>query len=283
MPNWVYHRMRLTGSPEALEGFIALLRPKNPGDDEAGAYVLDFNVWDAMPAELASEVGSQSHLGELLSHMDEPWDDFLASHPWCARLCQSLETKDILVLGDLVRWAESQPLEDAGQSLTQAQTTLQQIRLSIALGRTRVQCIERYGHADWYSWSIAHWGTKWNCGACEAYRHSATEFELRFETAWNSPEPVLRLIAQTHPGLRGSVNYLDEGFGFAGTYRFGADVPNGFEDESVPDVAAFAREVFEFEVDEEDTEGEDCGLAETANVASTNHEIHLSIDGRRSC
>mgnify|MGYP001544772414 CR=1 FL=1 len=273
MPNWVYHRMRLTGSPEALEGFIALLKPKNPGDDEAGAHVLDFNVWDPMPAELASEVGSQSHLGdELLSHMDEPWDDFLARHPWCTRLCQALDTKDFLVVGDLVCWAEAQLVEDTGQPLTQAQTALQQIQLSIALGRTRVQCIERYGHADWYSWSIAHWGTKWNCGACEGHRHSANEFELRFETAWNSPEPVLRLIAQTHPALSGSVDYLDEGFGFAGTYRFGADVPEGFEDESVLDVTAFAREVFEFEVNEEDTEDEDCGLSETVNVAGTAHE-----------
>ena len=30
MPNWVYHRMRLTGSAQALERFIAQLKPKDP-------------------------------------------------------------------------------------------------------------------------------------------------------------------------------------------------------------------------------------------------------------
>ena len=275
MPNWVYHRMRLTGSAQALERFIAQLKPKDPEAEDSSEYVLDFNVWDPMPAELASEVGSRSHLGdELLSNMDAPWETFLSRHPWCMRLCQALDTTAFLVVGDVVRWVEAQPLDDTGQPLTPSQTTVQELQRSIALGRTRLQCVERHGHADWYSWSIAHWGTKWNGGPCEGYRPSETALELRFDTAWASPKPVLRRIAQTHPGLSGSVDYLDEGFGFAGTYRFGAEVPDGFEDESAPDVAAFAREVFEFEVDEEDTDPEDepGEPAAAARVAGTNQE-----------
>ena len=116
MPNWVYHRMRLTGSAQALERFIAQLKPKDPEAEDSSEYVLDFNVWDPMPAELASEVGSRSHLGdELLSNMDAPWETFLSRHPWCMRLCQALDTTAFLVVGDVVRWVEAQPLDDTGQ------------------------------------------------------------------------------------------------------------------------------------------------------------------------
>ncbi|MBS0407335.1 MAG: hypothetical protein JSS17_13445 [Proteobacteria bacterium] len=264
MPNWVYHRMRLTGSPQALERFVAQLKreagegqDQGQGQDQAPtAYALDFNVWVPMPAELeAMEVGGSSHLGdELLAHMAEPWEAFVAQHHWCAQLCQVLPTKDILVVGDLVRWLDAQPRPDAAQPLTAAQAALQQLQHCLSLGRTRLRHIERHGHADWYDWSLEHWGTKWNGGTCSVRRNAATELELCFETAWNSPEPVLRRIAQAHPTLSGQIDYLDEGFGFAGTYRFGAQVPGGFEDEPTSDAAGLAREVFDWEVDDEEPE-----------------------------
>lgn len=257
MPNWVYHRMRLTGSPAALERFMAQLKQGSADEPDFG-YELDFNVWAPMPAELeAIEVGDTSHLGDaLLAATAEPWEAFLAQHPWCARLCLPLRTEAIpvRVVGDLVRWLDAQVLQDAAQPLTAAQTALQQLQHCLSLGRKRLRNIERHGHADWYGWSIEHWGCKWNGGRCEVHRSSETELELHFETAWNPPEPVLRRIAQAHPTLSGSVDYLDEGFGFAGTYRFGAQVPGGFEDEPTPDAPGVAREVFDWEVDEEEPE-----------------------------
>lgn len=264
MPNWVYHRMRLTGSPEALERFVAQLKREgadgqDPDQDQAPVgYALDFNVWAPMPAELeAIEVGGSSHLGDaLLAQMAEPWEAFVAEHPWCARLCQVLPSQDFLVVGDLVRWLDAQALEGTASSSTDAQVALQQLQHCLSLGRTCVINIARHGHADWYSWSLEHWGTKWNGGRCELKRNSETELALYFETAWSPPEPVLRRIVQAHPALSGSVDYLDEGFGFAGTYRFGAQVPGGFEDEPTSDAAGLAREVFDWEVDEEDQDGD---------------------------
>ena len=260
MPNWVYHRMRLTGSPAALERFVAQLKPEGAEDQDQAptGYALDFNVWAPMPPELeAIEVGGQSQLGDaLLAHMTEPWEGFLAQDRWCARLCQPLPTEAIpvRVVGDLVHWAEAQSLPDAAQPLTAAQTALQQLQHCLSLGRTRLRNIERHGHADWYGWSLEHWGCKWNGGRCELARLSETDLALHFETAWSPPEPVLRRIVQAHPALSGWIDYLDEGLGFAGTYRFGVQVPGGFEDQPTSDAAGLAREVFDWEVEDEEPE-----------------------------
>lgn len=55
---------------------------------------------------------------------------------------------------------------------------------------------KKYGHSDWYEWSIEHWGTKW-----PAYRVQdpvrASPAELRYEitTAWAPPTPVFQALA----------------------------------------------------------------------------------------
>ncbi len=74
-------------------------------------------------------------------------------------------------------------------------------------GALLCQNVERYGHADWYSWCSSEegWGTKWN--ACE------TKFEdsgvpgstlVVFLTAWSCPSAsmVAELRAKCHHPLR---------------------------------------------------------------------------------
>ena len=61
--------------------------------------------------------------------------------------------------------------------------------------------LKRIGHSDWYSWSVANWGTKWN--ACRAIEdQSCIEYgsvEITFETAWDAPLPVLRTMIRLFP------------------------------------------------------------------------------------
>ena len=55
--------------------------------------------------------------------------------------------------------------------------------------------IAKTGFADWYDWSIANWGTKWN-----AYDHQRlTDSAIYFETAWSAPTPVLEAMAAKFP------------------------------------------------------------------------------------
>jgi hypothetical protein len=93
-----------------------------------------------------------------------------------------------------------------------------------------------YGHQDWYSWSTANWGTKWN-----AYSQNSDEGsnEISFETAWGTPYPVIEALSRKYPEAVISIRYADEDFGHnCGEYTFQAgDVveettPEGGSDEA---------------------------------------------------
>ena len=84
--------------------------------------------------------------------------------------------------------------------------------------------------------------------------------------------------SQAHPALSGSVDYLDEGFGFAGTYRFGAQVPGGFEDEPTSDAAGLAREVFDWEADEEEPDLDEDPNPQTVRVKGERALPAIPID-----
>jgi len=92
--------------------------------------------------------------------------------------------------------------------------------------------IEKYGHKNWYSWSIANWGTKWN-----AYDTTLnSENEISFDTAWSTPFPVMEQLAKKYPELTISVAFADEDIGNnCGVYVFENGMlskeylPNGWE------------------------------------------------------
>jgi hypothetical protein len=59
------------------------------------------------------------------------------------------------------------------------------------------------GHRDWYSWSVENWGTKWNACSVEIDEASVEYgfLEIRFETAWSAPVPVLLKMRELFPRL----------------------------------------------------------------------------------
>ena len=57
------------------------------------------------------------------------------------------------------------------------------------------ELIEKYGHDNWYSWSIDKWGTKWNAVESEV---SQTENVLTysFNTAWDAPRQIVETLRE---------------------------------------------------------------------------------------
>ena len=51
---------------------------------------------------------------------------------------------------------------------------------------------ELYGSNNWYDWSVANWGTKWNA----QYSSLNNKNTLWFDTAWSCPIPVLDKLAE---------------------------------------------------------------------------------------
>ena len=67
---------------------------------------------------------------------------------------------------------------------------------------------------DWYTWSIEHWGTKWN-----AYDVDVTDKCIQFDTAWSCPEPIVKAL--TKLGVPFTWEYADEDIGSnLGTWQF---------------------------------------------------------------
>lgn len=76
------------------------------------------------------------------------------------------------------------------------------------LGQQITSNVDQYGHKTWYQWAIPNWGTKWN-----AYEVNVEDNIVSFDTAWNSPEPVLAAwIAKFN--LDCIVKAFDEGHNF---------------------------------------------------------------------
>jgi hypothetical protein len=86
----------------------------------------------------------------------------------------------------------------------------------ISSGRANLEEAQRaldnerlYGHRDWYSWSIANWGTKWN-----AYDSIQREDgSIYFQTAWSTPYPVMLALSAKYPEAIIKVRFADEDFG----------------------------------------------------------------------
>jgi len=76
--------------------------------------------------------------------------------------------------------------------------------------------LPRGDRKDWYEWSIANWGTKWD--ACEPYiNHNDKDyFSVSFDSAWGPPVLWVRGIMKDFPDLSFTLEYEESGMGFGG-------------------------------------------------------------------
>lgn len=70
--------------------------------------------------------------------------------------------------------------------------------------------LKECGYKSWYDWSVAHWGTKWNCSDAVV-----TDDCISFCTAWAPPCAVIQKLAEL-VGEKLRMTYIEEGCGFCG-------------------------------------------------------------------
>lgn len=73
-----------------------------------------------------------------------------------------------------------------------------------------------YGATTWYDWCCNNWGTKWNAGRTEVCSND----EIVFETAWCSPEPIIKRLSELYPEKRIEVTAYDEGLDDQENYSY---------------------------------------------------------------
>jgi hypothetical protein len=91
----------------------------------------------------------------------------------------------------------------------------------IELQRKQKENIINHGYSDWYSWSNANWGTKWE--ACEPYsvKHSDTFIFVSFDTAWSPPIPFYEKLKDLGFTVKGY--YYEGGCSYCGLWDDGDD------------------------------------------------------------
>ena len=94
--------------------------------------------------------------------------------------------------------------------------------------------IEKHGHADWYSWSVDNWGTKWNCDAqdwmkIENPNEDQASVTFWFDSAWSPPTALYEFIESSSEFIL-KASYLEEGMSFVGQFSGGMDECYEFSD-----------------------------------------------------
>ena len=80
---------------------------------------------------------------------------------------------------------------------------------------TTEQLMEKYGAADWYSWCVNNWGTKWDISPydCESDEHNLTG---SFDSPWGPPIQAYEQLQELGFSVR--AYYCEPGMGFAGVF-----------------------------------------------------------------
>jgi hypothetical protein len=210
MPNHITNILRISGDDERvaqIKSEIAGVYEDSPED----ARPIDFNKIIIMPESLNITSGTSTDYGiAILKYRagDDEEIRRIMQYPWASKY----ETPE-----DLIEYI----IENGSANLEEAQMALDNEKT--------------YGHRDWYSWARDAWGTKWNAYSQELRDNG----DIKFETAWCTPEKVMIALSVRFPDVEINVRYADEDFGYnvgEYTYKNGemvySDVPEGGTEEA---------------------------------------------------
>ena len=150
---------------------------------------LDFNKIIPMPSSLSISSGSTTDFGLAVIMSREKGDHSqilkIMNYPWAK--AEGLNTPEKM-----------------------CQHLIDEDKANLTEGLLAFTNLKEYGHMDWYSWSIANWGTKWNAYSIE----SIDDISIKFQTAWSSPLLVIKTLSKQFPNVEMMIEYADEDFGY---------------------------------------------------------------------
>lgn len=93
--------------------------------------------------------------------------------------------------------------------------------------------IEKYGYADWYSFCVAEWGTKWDISGGHIQEAGPGFLIASFDTAWSPPIALMEKL-EGHGFESVVIDYVEYGMNFVGRWDNGVDEVYEI-DENVPE------------------------------------------------
>ena len=192
MPNWVEHRLAITGNQDSLDKLKELMAKPyttfsqdwKTNEVSQGESKGVFQLWNIVsPTDLASYFGFKSD--EL--HAEEVRKRAEAED-------NSIE-EDIETVITTIKEVLAEPFD--------VQEMVREFQESLEVGQ------------DWYHWNIREWGTKWEISNA-SYESSPNRLVYSFCSAWSPPVSAIGRLAEMFPDLVFTVRFLDEGDNFAG-------------------------------------------------------------------
>lgn len=65
-----------------------------------------------------------------------------------------------------------------------------------SVGQYYLDLEQKYGYINWYDWSIANWGCKWNASSCDEIHTTEDTVCFMFSTPWGTPNVWLEKLAE---------------------------------------------------------------------------------------
>ena len=192
MPNHIMNRLSIQADDDQVQAILEQIQ-----NDQYGLGSIDFNKIIPMPEVLLkTEASSRAERGLQI------YRSFLQDSADISRQNAELNRSPYEQ-----RLAASALLKKY-QTLTEADPEL------LRLGRQCYENLQNYGHADWYSWALANWDTKWTAyGFDDLDTFCEGDSSIQFLTAWSAPHPVLAKLSEMFPDVLFQHLWADEDFG----------------------------------------------------------------------
>ena len=197
MPNHIINNVKISGNAEDVKKcFETIVKPLEVKDYEGNVSIetrFSFEHIIPMPKTLHIESGTRTDDGiKLVSGTEKEREEVISKYKkW---------------YGD----GKGKNVLDIADKRNKLDIELNEV---MELGKIALENIKLYGHKDWYDWSIANWGTKWDAYEVSYEYGGGTELELNFQTAWSTPKPIFDKLTEMFPELSIYIEYADEDWG----------------------------------------------------------------------
>lgn len=185
MPNHVTNRITFEGQEERILAMLEAVK-----SDKYGRGSIDFNKLIPRPSELDIEAGSSTDAGL------KAYKGFVEVY----KLKGKVTKKELLTIPE----EKEKIFLDMRKDIRQKDWEI---------GRAAYRNLLKYGAPTWYEWSIKNWGTKWNAYGYQDGEDYSKAKELRFDTAWAAPYPILKKLSQMYPDIAITHEWADECIG----------------------------------------------------------------------
>ena len=204
MPNWVINRIKTNA--QNFDEFVK----KYTSIDEEGNVNFDFNKLVKMSDDLQIEKSSQEMDGIKLY-----FTSFLNSDIGIKPTSQTVSYEDFAKFIIAVLKNDCLKLKDYLLYKDEINSLKEKYKDSYndvyELGRKAVLNKIKYGHFDWYDWSLANWGTKWNACNTVIDKDSKT---IYFDTAWSPAVPIFKALTEANLDTEFEFTFSEEQIGY---------------------------------------------------------------------